>query len=204
MTAKRQNKADGSTGLEVLLARADDANVAGSTRQWEQRLTVLKHIWCCCSGNNMLAVHLKEYRSIQARMEALFMTNSWVFLFVLFSSWSSGLTSQQVRGEMSREGSNQQPVALRGQLPLLIAIRALQALVEHPWPRPPAGWYTATGAGWSSPSEADSGTVRAVGVPKPRDPFPAAVVSRWEIGAGISPGSAVEHRAALLAPHDQF
>lgn len=94
-------------------------------------------------------------------------------------------------------------MALRGQLPLLVAIRAIQALGEHPGPRPPAGWYTTTGADCSTRREPDSGTVRAVGVPKPRDPFPTAAVSRWEIGAGISPSSAVEHRAALLAPHDQ-
>lgn len=114
---------------------------------------------------------------------------------------SPSLTSKQVRGQVSGKGSYQQPVALRGQLLLLVAVRAIQALVEHPWPRPPAGRNTATGAGWSSPCVPDPGTVRAVGVPEPRDPFPAA--SRWEIGAGISPSSAVEHWAALLASHDQ-
>lgn len=42
------------------------------------------------------------------------------------------LTSKQVRRQVSRKGSYQQPVALRGQLLLLVAVRAIQALVEHP------------------------------------------------------------------------
>lgn len=111
------------------------------------------------------------------------------------------LTSQQVRGQVSRQGPNKQPVTIGRQLALVVTIRAIEALIECVWPWPAAGRYTEPGACWPSTRVPYPGAIWSVGVPKPRNPFPCTGVSRWEIGAGISPSSAIKYRAALFAPH---
>lgn len=88
----------------------------------------------------------------------------------------SVLTTQQVRGQVSRKGPYEQPVALRRHLAVVVTI---QALIDYARPRPAAGWDSASGAGRPSPSVPDSGTLWTIGVPKPRNPVPAVGVSRW-------------------------
>lgn len=102
---------------------------------------------------------------------------------------------------MSRKGPYEQPVALGWQLALVDTIRRVEALIEYVRARPAAGRYAEAGVSWPTAREPDPGSIGPVGVSEPRDPLAAAGVPRREIGAGISPSSAVEHRAALFTPH---
>lgn len=103
---------------------------------------------------------------------------------------------------MGREGPDEQPVAVGGQLALVVvAIRGVEALIEHPGARHPAGRYAEARARWPAASDPDPRSVGPVGVPEPRDSLACAGIHRGQIGAGISPSSAVERLAALFAPH---
>lgn len=92
-------------------------------------------------------------------------------------------------------------MALGRQLALVDAIRGIDALIECTRPRHATGRYAEARAGWPAARDPDPGSIGPVGVPEPRDPLPSAGIHRREIGAGISPSSAVERLAALFTPH---
>lgn len=109
------------------------------------------------------------------------------------------LTSQQMRGQVGRQRADEQPVALGRRRALLVALRAAEALIECARPRPAPRRDTESRAGWPPAGVTDPGAVRSIGVPEARNP--SLSVARWEVGAGISPSSAIERRGALLGPH---
>lgn len=128
-------------------------------------------------------------------------TWTWPPSFDLCKPVRCQLTSQQVRWQVSRQGPYEQPVAVGWQLTLVDTIRSVEALIEYVRAWPAAARYAEAGVGWPTAREPDPGSIGPVGVSEPRDPLAAAGVARREIGAGISPSSAVEHRAALFTPH---
>lgn len=92
-------------------------------------------------------------------------------------------------------------MALGRQLVLVDAIRGIEALIECTRRRHATGRYAEARAGWPAARDPDPGSIGPVGVPESRDPLPSAGIHRREIGAGISPSSAVERLAALFTPH---
>ena len=113
------------------------------------------------------------------------------------SSCSCALTSQQVGGQVGGQGADEQPVGLGGQPALLVAVRVVHAA----WARPGAR-YAEARAGGAPARVADPRALGPVGVPEARQAVgPPAGGPGRQVGAGVSPGPAVEHGAALLAPH---
>lgn len=163
------------------------------------------------SGDGVSLLHLIQTDGALARVsgedvlvvgEACFAEAHEQMLLYLLCSHKLGAhrtveTSQQVRVELSRQGANEQPVALGGDL--VVTICAIHALAEYM--RACSAWYAESGAHSTSSCVSDPRAVRAVCVSQTSDPSPAAGAARRKIGAGVSPSPAIENWAALFAPH---